>query len=67
MANEEEGTEVSTNLALASLPFHVVADLHAGRTPTPVKFKAVSAFNAGIYFNFQCLCWVFLMLFDLYL
>lgn len=48
MANEEEGTEVSTNLALASLPFHVVADLHAGRTPTPVKFKAVSAFNADI-------------------
>ena len=47
MVNEEEGGEVSTNLSLASLPFHVVADLHAGRTPEPVKFKAISALSAG--------------------
>jgi hypothetical protein len=47
MVNEEDNGVESTNLSLASLPFHIVADLHAGRTPDPVKFKAISAFTAG--------------------
>ena len=47
MVNEEEVGETSTNLSLASLPFHVVVDLHAGRTPQPVKFKAITVFSAG--------------------
>ena len=48
MVSEEDGGEGAGNLVITSLPFHVVADLHAGRTPEPVKFKSITVFSAGI-------------------
>lgn len=45
---DDDLEEQQNNLVLSSLPFHIIADLDAGRTPQPVKFKNISVFCAEI-------------------